>query len=104
MLSLDFFFFLESVGGGGSLSGAAKACTGAATSAIESAASVKNLIANLLMPLSCCRWWAILHRDLRIRTPGPAKHSGKDGMPPVSAAILRDAAQAARLLGMTALG
>ena len=54
--SLVFFFafLLEEDGGGASLSGAAYALVtkGAATSAIENIASVKSLIANLLMHLS----------------------------------------------------
>jgi hypothetical protein len=44
---------LDEDGGGASLSGAAYATKGAATSAIEKIASVKSLIANLLMHLSC---------------------------------------------------
>jgi hypothetical protein len=56
--SLVFFFFLAEEGGGASLSGAAYTVviTGAATSAIENIASVKSLIANLLMHRSCCRY------------------------------------------------
>jgi hypothetical protein len=53
--SLVFFFFLAEEGGGASLSGAAYTVvmTGAAISPIENIASVKSLIANLLMHLSC---------------------------------------------------
>jgi hypothetical protein len=60
LTSLVFFLalaLLEEGGGGASLSGAAYTVviTGVATSATENIASIKSLIANLFMHVSCCR-------------------------------------------------